>query len=282
MAKRVGTKVEAAASPMAVVCLRKVRREKFRCSLVMITPGLLALVLETSGVGLCDHRRPSQPEALNLAGCGLRQLSDEVDPAGVFVGSEPILAECEELRRERIVARAAVLEDDKGFRLDELVLVGTTNDGRLDDCRMLDELRFDLEGRAPNAAHLQHVVAAAAVIEISFGVATIGVTGIEPAVDHRGRGTLGVVPVAACRRVAGNEQAAALAIVDFNTVLVEYECTITGYDAAARSRLDIGGRVGDENVQRLRGTDAVQDPNSGLLVPSPQNLRRQRFTGGNA
>src|ERR1700674_2125129 len=108
---------------------------------------------------------------------------------------------------------------------------------------MLKKLRFNLEWRAPNAAHFHHVVAAAAVVEITLRVTAIGISGIEPTIDHRRRRTLGIVPITASRRVTGNKQLTALAVGDLNAVLVQDARRISGNDTAARCGPDVLGRI---------------------------------------
>src|SRR5450756_2002464 len=83
------------------------------------------------------------------------------------------------------------------LRLDQTFLIEATNDGRLDDVGMFDKFRFNLEWRALDAANLQHVIAAVAVVEIALRVTTTGVSGIEPAIDHRRRAAFGIVPITA-------------------------------------------------------------------------------------
>jgi hypothetical protein len=72
----------------------------------------------------------AQQEALDLAGRGLWQFSDKVDPARIFVRGKAVLAEFAELGGERGACGFSVLEDDESLRLDETFLIEATNDGR--------------------------------------------------------------------------------------------------------------------------------------------------------
>ena len=136
------------------------------------------------------------------------------------------LAEFAELGGKRDASGLSVFEDDEGLWLDQTFLIKATNDGRLDDVGMFDKFGFNLEWRAPDAANLQHVIAAAAVVEIAPRVTTTGVSGIEPAIDHRRRGAFGIVPITARRSISRNEQLTALVVADLDPVLVNDACAI--------------------------------------------------------
>src|SRR3546814_6485934 len=71
----------------------------------------------------------SQFKALDLAGRGLWQFVDEFDPARIFVGRQPFLDEGLQLLAERLVGADAVLQDDIGLRLDQIVGVGMGDHG---------------------------------------------------------------------------------------------------------------------------------------------------------
>ena len=72
--------------------------------------------LRDSGLYLTLSRSP-QLEALDLAGGGLGQLGDELDPARVLVGGELVLDEALELVLEGRRRGVAVLEHDEGLGL---------------------------------------------------------------------------------------------------------------------------------------------------------------------
>ena len=104
--------------------------------------------------------RAREAEALDLAGRGLRQFGDELDRARIFVGREPVLDEALELR---FVDMLAGLQHHEGLGLGEPVGVGRADDGGLENGRVLDEGRLDLERADIDAADLQHVVGAPGV-----------------------------------------------------------------------------------------------------------------------
>jgi hypothetical protein len=72
----------------------------------------------------------AQQEALDLAGRGLRQFSDKIDPARIFVRGKTALAEFAELGGERGTCGLSVFEDDEGLRLDQALLIEASDDGR--------------------------------------------------------------------------------------------------------------------------------------------------------
>src|SRR6516164_7801423 len=77
-----------------------------------------------------------QPEALNLAGCGLRQVRTEVDPARIFVGRELGLAMVLQGAGERFTGLLGGLEHHESFRFDEIVLVRPGHQGGLEPLRV--------------------------------------------------------------------------------------------------------------------------------------------------
>src|SRR5688572_787885 len=93
--------------------------------------------------------------ALDLAGRGLRQLVDELDPARVLVRRDAALHELLQLLRKRVAAGLAVLQQDECLRLRELVLVLHPHDPALEDRRVLHERGLDLRRRDPLARDLQ-------------------------------------------------------------------------------------------------------------------------------
>src|SRR6516164_6428611 len=97
----------------------------------------------------------AQLEALDFSGCGRWQRVHRLDPARIFPD-------------------AYLLLDILLQRLVEPILLGVRahHDG-FEDAWMRDQLALDLEGRYPDARHLEHVVASAAK-----GVAPIGVANI--------------------------------------------------------------------------------------------------------
>ena len=62
---------------------------------------------------------------------------------------------------------------------------------------MLDQPRFDVGGRDPETAHLEHVVCASLAPVATFLVSPVPVAGVEPAVADAVRRLLGLVPVLA-------------------------------------------------------------------------------------
>src|SRR5262245_44009019 len=81
-------------------------------------------------------------EPLDLAGWGLGELGDELDPPRILVRCKAVLHEGFEL----VWGRARIrLENDESLWLDEPVGIGRTDDRSLEDCRMRAECTFDLE-----------------------------------------------------------------------------------------------------------------------------------------
>src|SRR3954465_858244 len=122
----------------------------------------------------------AQLVALDLAGGGLRKVVAEFDPARVFPHPDPLLFVLLQGFGQRIgiLALRRLLQHDKGLGLDQALRVGMANDRRFKYRGMPDQRLLDLKRRHPDAADLQHVVAAAAVAVIAIGIAGIGVAGM--------------------------------------------------------------------------------------------------------
>src|SRR5882762_8664594 len=106
-----------------------------------------------------SRRLRTQPEALDLAGCRLRQVNAKLDPAWILVGRELGLAM--RLQRPRHVVAGAIrrLEHDESFRLDQLLSGRPRHHRGFEHIRVALQRAFDLEWRHVDAAHFQHVVA---------------------------------------------------------------------------------------------------------------------------
>src|SRR6185295_9588243 len=141
-----------------------------------------------------------QLEALYLT-CGrLGELVDELDPARVLVRREVRLHVLAQLLGELSRRRPAALQHDVRLRLDELFLVGAADHRRLEDDRMRDERRLDLDRRYIDAADLEHVVAAARVEVPAVRVDRIFVAAAGPRTLERSARFFAIVPVSQCRR----------------------------------------------------------------------------------
>ncbi len=142
---------------------------------------------------------------------------------------------------------------------------------------MGDQAALDLDRRAPDAADLQHIVAAAVVDEEAVGILAIGVTGVEPALDHCLGGLLGLVPVVLGRRFRADPQPPAGAPRHRLAVLVDDLDLIARHRLAAGAWLVVVEPVADEDVQALGRADAVQDHRARLLLPAAKDVRGQGF-----
>src|SRR5919197_1693359 len=82
-------------------------------------------------------------EALDLAGCGLRQLAHELDPARVLVGRDLVFHERFQVVGQARCVRRRLLEDDERLGLDQAVRVLLADHGGLEDRAMTDQRRLD-------------------------------------------------------------------------------------------------------------------------------------------
>src|SRR6185312_10486899 len=97
----------------------------------------------------------------------------------------------------------------KGARLGQPVAVLVADDGGFEHRWVGDQRLLDLERRDPDAADLEHVVAAPAIAVIALGVADIGVAGMGPLAAEGAARFLALVPVAVAGARAADDQLAA-------------------------------------------------------------------------
>src|SRR5262245_2714074 len=231
--------------------------------------------------GRTPPARPSGPqlEALDLAGRGLRQLRDEVDPAGVLVRSDLVLHEGLELVGELVTAARRLFEDHERLRLDEPIAVLTAHHRRLQHGGMAHQRRFHLDGRDPDAADLQHVIGASAVPEVAVLVLVILVARLDPCAEERLLGLVVLVPVVRHRGVAFDAQVADLAARDRPALVVDDRELVAGYGQARRAGARPPRAVRDEDVPDLSGANAVDDLHAEPLAPAREELVGQRLAG---
>ena len=76
---------------------------------------------------LCTSALATQLEALDLPGSRLRQLVNELDPAGAFVGRHFLLAVVYQFSRQFRRSPVALVEDHNRLGFDQIGLVGVPN-----------------------------------------------------------------------------------------------------------------------------------------------------------
>src|ERR1044071_2937891 len=210
--------------PILTLCCASAGAALSAMAAIVAVPNNLPIITPLPvSVGVYRSRKHSaaQFEALDLAGGGLGQFRHVLDPTRIFVGRQRLFAERHQFLGQFLVAATGLFQHDECFGFEQAVLVGVADDGRFQYGGMADEAVLDLDRRAPDAAHLQHVVAAAVVDEVTVFVLAIGVAGVEPAIDHGLGGLLRVVPVVLGGPPRAKPQASALAFAHRLAVLVD-------------------------------------------------------------
>ena len=137
----------------------------------------------------------AQLEALDFAGGGLRQLRHELDPARIFVRRELVFHVLLQRRGEIGVCATVGSQHDISLGLDQPVLVGLPDHRGFEHRRVGSKRRLDFERRDPDAADLEHVVAAAAVGEIAVVALDVLVAAARPGPEKGVAAFFAVVPV---------------------------------------------------------------------------------------
>ena len=81
-----------------------------------------------------------------------------MEPAGVFVPGQPILAVFQQLGGQIVARVSAFFQDDMRFGFHQPVAVFATHDACLEHLWVVDQSGFDLDWRTPDPSNLDHVV----------------------------------------------------------------------------------------------------------------------------
>src|SRR5262252_5521790 len=239
-------------------------------------------VVRRTWSGSCDSaagagERSAKLEPLNLARRRLGQLRDELDPARILVGCELVLHEALELSFEAGSGGRAVLEDDEGLGLDEAVRVLVAHHRRLEHGGVAHERVLHLHGRDPDASHFEHVVGAAAVPEEAVRVLVILVARLYPVTEEGGFGLFVLIPVVRHGRVAFDAQVADLTLRHGRALVIHDARLVARHYEARGPGPGPSWLVGQEDVEDLRGADAVEDLHPEALPPALEDLLGQRL-----
>src|SRR3954452_9240254 len=205
-----------------------------------------------------------QPEALQLAGRGLRQLVDEDHSTGVLVRRDGLLDEGLQRLRQGVVTDQPRARDDEGGEDLAPRLVGEPHDSALHDVGMGEQGFLDLRAGDVVARGHDHVVAPGAVPEVAVLVLDEGVAGDVPAVLDVG-GLPRVVEVAAAGG-ALDGQPTRLPGRQLATLRVQDRGPEARYWSAGRAGPDLVVRGTDEDGQQLGGPDAVDQAQRGGVM----------------
>src|SRR5687767_12377564 len=146
---------------------------------------------------------------------------------------------------------------------------------------MRHERRLHLGRRHIDAAHLEHVVGAAAVDVIAVLVDAVLVAAARPRTLEGVLRFLALVPVHDRGGRAADLQLAQLArLGDDAALIVDKAKPVAGYRLPRAARTYVAGTVGKEDVQHLGGADAIQQLGTGALGPALEDFWGKRFAGG--
>src|ERR1700730_16549517 len=221
-------------------------------------------------------------------GVGRGYHSREVETFGATIGARAFegcqhgLGVSFEGPGEFVVGTDAGFDDDKGLGLDQTVLVRYPDHSRFEHILVCNQRRLDLGRRDIHAAHLQHVVAAAAIDVITVLVLEILVPGARPYAVEGGPAALAVVPVTGRTGRAADQEVADFAAPDRPAFLVNALERIAGGRPASGAVAHVVRPVAEKDMQQLGRTDAVEDVDADPRRPAPADLRRQGLAGRDA
>ena len=142
---------------------------------------------------------------------------------------------------------------------------------------MLHQRGLDLEGRHIDAAHFQHVVAAARVGVVAIGVAAVFVAAFQPLAAKGVARLHAVVPVHQRRARPLDEQVADFAIGHRLAVLAAQFDFVAGHGLAGAAVADVVGSVGQKDVQHLGRAEPIDDVRTKVRLEALRDLRRKRL-----
>src|SRR5262249_51539897 len=126
----------------------------------------------------------AQYESLDFAGGGARESLAQLDPPRKLPRTRRLLDVALERFHESVIGDKAIFKHDEGLRFHQAVGIFLADDGGLQHCFVRYQRRLDIERRHPHAADLEHVVSAAAVVEVTVFVTAIFVAGMGPFADE--------------------------------------------------------------------------------------------------
>src|SRR5437868_6735936 len=198
----------------------------------------------------------AQLVTLDLAGHGLGQLRHELDDVRVLKSLQARLHVLLQLDDQRVTGGRVGPRNHERFDFRE-PFDRDPHHRALRDSGMLQQRRLDLNGRHPQAAHLDHVVRAPLVPVVALFVDAVAVAGEEPFAEDRALRLLVLRPVQRQRAVAFHVQVTRLAIGDRVAPVVEDLQLVAGHRFAARAGAHIMRTVGAVDMQHLGRADAV-------------------------
>src|SRR5215467_5665741 len=91
-----------------------------------------------------------------------------------------------------------------------------------------------------------------------------------------------LVPIVCCRTVATNQEVADIALLHRMAAFIGNQRLIARYELACAAWSDLASTITDEDMQNLGAADAIEDLYMEGVLPTSQNVSRQRFTGRDA
>src|SRR3954451_18460194 len=159
---------------MAGAARRSVTEAEPRRCRIGAGEGTVACNLQPASDNLLPEPPSStEPEPLELAGCGPRQGGREFDPPGILVRRDARLHERLDVVRDLRRRRDAIAKHDKRLRLREAIAIGDTHNGAFEHRFVRQHGVLDLDRRYPDSTNLQHVVGPATIMVIAVPIAKV-------------------------------------------------------------------------------------------------------------
>src|SRR5690606_15739710 len=183
-----------------------------------VAPGLAASASRSGASRELSKSRAFPERAPNdLSAIVAREVRDDLDDARELVAGEARLGVLLQLGDQRVAPLDALAQDHERLGHGEPLSVVGPDDRALAHRRVGREAILDLERAHEHAAHLQHVVAAARVIEV-LALPLEEIRADDPLALEDVAGLGLVAPVAERRAVASDPEAAHLSVRDVGSV----------------------------------------------------------------
>jgi len=160
-----------------------------------------------------------------------------------------------------------VFQDDKRDRFDQAVGIHRTDDATFQYGRMLQQDSLDVGWPDSLAAHLEHVVRAARVPEITIFVHEEFVTRVDPMAAERVFGLFVFVPIAGRDAVAFDHQCSHFSRRKFISVVVDDSRFVPSHHLPRTARLHVARTIGNKDVEDFRRTNSVTDIDAEPFLP---------------
>src|ERR1700674_65384 len=225
---------------------------------------------------------PAQLEALNFSRHRFWKFAAESYFARHFVGHESCLHMFANFRREFSRTVKLSTQHNMRDRVRQALCIGSPNQRSFRNVRMAEQRVLHFNRRNPHTRDFQHVVRAAAVVEVAVRIAQKFVARHNPFAALCTCGQIRNFPISFERAFAAHPEISDFATGHGFSRIVNNFCIVARDGKTAAPRLAFPWPTGNKHVQHFRRANPVEDLDPESTLPAPEDLSGQGFSSRNA